>query len=45
LNNIVGYKFLEEFLLFVCAFVVSKIEGVVDVLYSVLFIERLKGPL
>ena len=43
--NIAGYKFLEEFLLFVCAFVVSKIEGVVDVLYSVLFVERLKGPL
>ena len=27
-NNIVGYKFLEEFLLFVSAFVVSEIEGV-----------------
>jgi len=44
-NNIVGYKFLEEFLLFVCAFEVSEIEGVFDVLYSVLFFERLKGPL
>mgnify|MGYP006185380145 CR=1 FL=1 len=44
-NNIVGYKFLEEFLLFDCTFVVSKIEGVFDILYSVLFVERLKGPL
>jgi hypothetical protein len=44
-NNVVGYRFLEEFLLFVCAFVVSEIEGVFDVLYSVLFVDRLKGPL
>ena len=44
-NNAVGYEFLEEFLLFVSAFVVSEIEGVFDVLYSVLFVERLKGPL
>ena len=44
-DNIVSYEFLEEFLLFVCAFVVSEIEGVFDVLYSVLFCERLKGPL
>jgi hypothetical protein len=39
------HKFLEEFLLFVCAFVVSEIEGIFNVLYSVLFVERLKGPL
>ena len=44
-GNIVGYEFLEEFLLFVCTFVVSKIEGIFDILYSVLFVERLKGPL
>ena len=44
-NNVVSYEFLEEFLLFVCAFVVSEIEGVFDVLFSVLFAERLKGPL
>jgi hypothetical protein len=44
-NNIVGYKFLEEFLLFDCTFVVSKIECLLNVLYSVLFVERLKGPL
>ena len=31
--------------MFVCAFVVSEIEGVFDVLFSVLFAERLKGPL
>jgi hypothetical protein len=41
-NNIVGY---EEFLLFVCALMVSEIEGVFDVLYYVLFVERRKGPL
>ncbi len=41
-NNVVGYEFLKEFL-FVCIFVVSEIEGVFDVLFSVLFAERLKG--
>ena len=44
-NNVVSYEFLEEFLLFVWAFAVSKIEGVFDVLFSVFFAERLKGPL
>jgi hypothetical protein len=44
-SNVVCYEFLEEFLLFVCALVVSEIEGVFDVLYSVLFVKRLKGPL
>ena len=44
-SNVVDYEFLEEFLLFVCALVVSEIEGVFDVLYSVLFVKRLKGPL
>ena len=44
-DNIVSYEFLEEFLLFVCAFVVSEIEGIFDLLYPVLFVERLKGPL
>ncbi len=44
-SNVVGYEFLEEFLLFVCALMVSEFEGVFDVLYSVLFVERLKGPL
>ncbi len=32
-DNIVSYEFLEEFLMFVCAFVVSKIEGVFNVLF------------
>ena len=44
-SNVVGYEFLEEFLLFVCALMVSEFEGIFDVLYSVLFVERLKGPL
>ena len=44
-NNIVGYKFLEEFLLFDCTFVVSKIECLLNVLYYVIFVKGLKGPL
>ena len=40
-DNIIGYEFLEEFFLFVCTFVVSKIEGIFDILYSVLFVGHL----
>ena len=44
-NNVVGYQFLEEVLLLDCTFVVAKNKSFLNVLNSVLFIKRLKGPL
>ena len=41
-NDVVGHK---ETLLFDCAFVNAKEEGLLDVLYSVIFVKGLKGPL
>ena len=41
-NDVVGHK---EVLLFDCAFVNAKEEGLLDVLFSVIFIKGLKGPL
>ena len=44
-NDVVGHQFHEEVLLFDCAFVIAKDEGLLDVLYSVIFVKGLKGPL
>ena len=44
-NDVVGHQFHEEVLLFDCAFVAAKKEGLLDVLYSVIFVKGLKGPL
>ena len=44
-NDVVGYQFLEEVLLLDCTFVVAKNKSFLNVLNSVLFIKRLKGPL
>ena len=44
-NDVVGHQFHEEVLLFDCAFVIAKEEGLLDVLYSVIFVKGLKGPL
>jgi len=44
-NDVVGHQFLKEILLFDCAFVIAKNESLLNVLYSVLFIKGLKGPL
>ena len=44
-NDVVDHQFHEEVLLFDCAFVIAKEEGLLDVLYSVIFVEGLKGSL
>ena len=44
-NDIASYQFLEEVQLLDCTFVVAKNKSFLNVLNSVLFIERLKGPL
>ena len=44
-NDVVGHQFHEEVLLFDRAFVIAKDEGLLDVLYSVIFVKGLKGPL
>ncbi len=44
-NDIVGHQFHEEVLLFDCAFVIAKEEGLIDILYSVIFVKGLKGSL
>ena len=44
-NDIIGHKFFEEVLLFDCAFVIVKNKSRLKLLYSVLLVERLKGPL
>ena len=44
-NDVVGHQFHEEVLLFDCAFVIAKDEGLLDLLYSVVFVKGLKGPL
>jgi len=44
-NDVVGHQFHEEVLLFDCAFVIAKDEGLLNVLYSVIDIKGLKGPL
>ena len=45
LNDVVDHQFHKEVLLFDCAFVIAKDEGLLDVLYSVIFVKGLKGPL
>jgi hypothetical protein len=44
-NDIVCHQFQKEVLLFDCAIVIAKNEGLLDVLYSVIFVKGLKGPL
>jgi hypothetical protein len=44
-SGVVGHQFFEEVLLFDCAFMIAKNYCLIDVLYSVLFIKGLKGPL
>ena len=44
-NDVVGHQFHEEVLLFDCAFVIAKNTGLLDILYPVLYIKGLKGPL
>jgi hypothetical protein len=44
-NDVVGHQFHEEVLLFDCAFVIAKEEGLLNVLYYVIFVKGLKGPL
>ncbi len=44
-NDVVGHQFHEEVLLFDCAFVIAKDEGLLDLIYSVVFVKGLKGPL
>ena len=44
-NDVVGHQCLKEILLFDCAFVIAKNEGLLNVLYSVNFVKGLKGPL
>ncbi len=44
-NDVIGHQFHKEILLFDCTFVIAKEEGLLDVLYSVIFVKGLKGPL
>ncbi len=44
-NDVVGHQLHKEVLLFDCAFVIAKEEGLPDVLFSVIFVKGLKGPL
>jgi hypothetical protein len=44
-NDVVGHQFHKEVLLFDCAFVIAKNEGLLNVLHSVIFVKGLKGPL